>query len=576
MHRVAAERYRKPFPKDAKIETAKKKKNILKTGANKSFSAQQMRNKKVQKQFNMIIKIKNWASLLLITIFFTCVSCEKDLYQEVIKTQSRGTSLKISIDQVLHEIDNSQIKNYLNIELKQELSFSKFKKKSEDYSNFMKIIKENEYVTYSLLINDYSKDKPFFKYLIITKNKATEKAGFAKFIPNSPVAFFDEKHFSGTLQVFDLKNNIKGETQFINGVAQVKNTKSKIASKSESCTNTYSIITHNCTNGGSHSPGTSCNNDAINDGYYEIVVSVTCSGSTTQYIAEPDRFMAMSSTGGGGNSLSFNENVLQFLYSLSEEEYAVVVANLTIVAYLEENDASSASKEFSMKLIYSQLNNPNQNFNDVFYNKTSLDTNSSLDLDNNTDGGNDTNTYSDFNPQQTWTTIFQVIPTSQFVGWGSPGIKRNCMDYAKAQIAKNGYQISNYGSAGQTFQIYTEQNGVNEANLTKGLSYLKYALSNNISVIVGVDENPGHPGNPDNSTDHFVVIVGMGSNSNGNYFQFYDNASGNTSQGTSPLNLLYYNSSTGKISGKSQCSGYFNSVAHDYIITQIRKSKTKL
>ena len=100
-------------------------------------------------------------------------------------------------------------------------------------------------------------------------------------------------------------------------------------------------------------------------------------------------------------------------------------------------------------------------------------------------------------------------------------------------------------------------------------------MNNNIPVIVGVDDNPGHPGNPDNSTDHFIVLVGMGSNSNGNYFQFYDNAAGNTSEGTSPLNLLYYDSSTGKITGKSQCSGYFNSVAHDYIITQIRKSKTK-
>lgn len=318
-----------------------------------------MQNKKVQKKFNMIIKIKNWASLLLITIFFTFVSCEKDLYQEAIKTQSRGTSLKIPINQVLHEIDNIQIKNYLNNELKQELSFSKFKKKSEDYSNFMKIIKEDEYLTYSLLINDYSKDKPFFKYLIITKNKATEKAGFAKFIPNSPVAFFDEKHFSGTLQVFDLKNNIKGETQFINSVAQVKNTKSKIASKSASCTNTYTIITHNCTNGGRHSPGTSCNNEAINDGYYEIVVSVTCSGSTTQDIAEPDRFMAMSSTSGGGNSLSFNENVLQFLYSLTEEEYAVVVGNPSIVAYLEHNDSSPESQNIAIISIYSILSDIN-------------------------------------------------------------------------------------------------------------------------------------------------------------------------------------------------------------------------
>lgn len=67
----------------------------------------------------------------------------------------------------------------------------------------------------------------------------------------------------------------------------------------------------------------------------------------------------------------------------------------------------------------------------------------------------------------------------------------------------------------------------------------------------------------------------MGSNSNGNYFQFYDNASGTTSQGTSSLNLLYYNPQTGKISGKLQCVEYVNSVAHDYIITQIRKSKPK-
>lgn len=246
------------------------------------------------------------------------------------------------------------------------------------------------------------------------------------------------------------------------------------------------------------------------------------------------------------------------------------------IQYQINNYWSEESYNFANLARNYKFEHPEIAFNDVFYNRTSLDTNSAVDIDNNKDGGNDYNIYTEFNPQQTWSTISQVIPKSQFVGWGYPGIKRNCMDYAKVQIAKNGFQISNYGSAGQTFQIYTEQNGVNQLNLRKGLSYLKYALSNNIPVIVGVDDNPGHPGNPDNSTDHFVVIVGMGSNSNGNYFQFYDNASADTSQGTSHLNLLYYNSSTGKISGKSQCSVYFNSVAHDYIITQIRKSKTKL
>lgn len=196
-----------------------------------------------------------------------------------------------------------------------------------------------------------------------------------------------------------------------------------------------------------------------------------------------------------------------------------------IFIFRAQNFWSSESLEFTNKTIDFLVTNPTVNLNDILYNRTVLDANASIDIDNNVEGGYDTNSYADFNPQQTWSTISPVIPVSQFVGWRTPGIKRNCMDYAKAQIAKNGYQISNYGSAGQTFQIYTEQNGVNNSNLTKGLSYLKYALSNNIPVIVGVDDDPGHPGNPDNSTDHFVVIVGMGSNSNGNYFQFYDNAS---------------------------------------------------
>jgi len=110
--------------------------------------------------------------------------------------------------------------------------------------------------------------------------------------------------------------------------------------------------------------------------------------------------------------------------------------------------------------------------------------------------------------------------------------------------------------------------------ITNGLSYLKYALSNGIPVIVGVDDAPGHPGNLDSTTDHFIVIVGMGTDSNGKYFQFYDNASGIVSQGASSLNKLYYNSTTGIISGSSQCISYVNETAYPYKVTMIRKSKS--
>lgn len=155
------------------------------------------------------------------------------------------------------------------------------------------------------------------------------------------------------------------------------------------------------------------------------------------------------------------------------------------------------------------------------------------------------------------------------------------MDYAKAQIAKKGYKVSNYydvDSKGnkQTFQIYTGQGGVNLNDLYKGMSYLKYALSNGIPVIVGVDDKVGHPGNLDKSTDHFVVIVGMGTDSKGRYFRFYDNASGTDpqNQGANPENKLYIKYPEKIFTGKTYCSTYRDTqTEYDYIITMIRKSK---
>lgn len=211
----------------------------------------------------------------------------------------------------------------------------------------------------------------------------------------------------------------------------------------------------------------------------------------------------------------------------------------------------------------------------VLNNKNSFESKilSSVDDNDNTVGNYDTNTYDTFNPQQqSWPTISNVISVNDFVGWGTPGIKRNCMSYCKAQIEKKGYQISNYGDSGQTFQIFKEQTGSNSTALTEGLSYLKYALSNGIPVIVGVHDAPGHPGNADQTTDHFIVIVGMGTNSNGNYFTFYDNASGDKALGTHANNKLYYNSSSGTIVGTS-VTPYASGLT--YTITQIRKSKHK-
>src|SRR5699024_3879908 len=112
--------------------------------------------------------------------------------------------------------------------------------------------------------------------------------------------------------------------------------------------------------------------------------------------------------------------------------------------------------------------------------------------------------------------------------------------------------------------------------LEDGISYLIYALSNDIPVIVGVDASEGSP-NPqtDNTTNHFVVIVGMGEDENGKYFSFFDNASGNSDYGVNSENKFYYNSDLGILKGTSEtkyCNNYTD-YGH-YIVTQIRKSKS--
>ncbi len=72
-------------------------------------------------------------------------------------------------------------------------------------------------------------------------------------------------------------------------------------------------------------------------------------------------------------------------------------------------------------------------------------------------------------------------------------------------------------------------------------------------------------------TDHFVTIVGSGQDSQGTYLTFYDNATNISSKGKSSLNKLYYDATTGIITGKSAVP-YVNAYS-DYIVTQIRKNQ---
>lgn len=201
--------------------------------------------------------------------------------------------------------------------------------------------------------------------------------------------------------------------------------------------------------------------------------------------------------------------------------------------------------------------NPGVSFDDLLNNKSDILNNETGDYDNNSVGGYDATSYPLFNPtQENWPNIDNVISQNEFVGYrqelrpGSTEDYLQCMDFAKEQIAVKDFEISNYLAPNQTIQIYTEQNGTDPNGVADGISYLKYAFENDIPV-----------------------IVGMGSDSNGNFFRFYDNATKHVNGGTHSENKLYYKPSEGIIEGKSQ-TWYAERPGHyDYIITQIRKSK---
>lgn len=97
------------------------------------------------------------------------------------------------------------------------------------------------------------------------------------------------------------------------------------------------------------------------------------------------------------------------------------------------------------------------------------------------------------------------------------------------------------------------------------------ALQRNIPVVIGVDYGNPSP-NLDHTTNHFVVVVGMGTDANGRiYFRFYDNYTANPVYGTSQLNTVTYNSATGELTGGF--IGVQNRVPPiSYKVAQIRKS----
>jgi len=184
---------------------------------------------------------------------------------------------------------------------------------------------------------------------------------------------------------------------------------------------------------------------------------------------------------------------------------------------------------------------------------------------------------------ETWPAVAPVIPKDKFVGWGHAGVSENCFDYCKKQMSVVGKTMKSawWGTSKKMndhiYQLYLTKNvagmqkGIQVKEFTKGVVYVKSALENAKPVVVGVEDGAGSP-NPDKVTDHFVVIVGMGSDGKGKYFLFYDNATSDKNSGTSDQNRLYVDCSRFEIRGKGPNDYIQATQLKEYIVTQIRET----
>jgi hypothetical protein len=246
-------------------------------------------------------KMREKLKLFTMSLVIILTACQNDFEELTTKqfSSSQITSEKRTIEQVLNEIKNPLVKDFIINNQVPNFLKRNSDNNQKDYLEFDLYIKPNDYDTYSLLVENYATETPYFKFIIIQKKGENESAGFAKYIPDNKLTEFNLKRFNGVIQFYDTENNLKAESVLINGIAQPKTQqKSRIATFSTICTDKFVTIVHNCSHGGEHPPGTFCANGDPSDGYYEYTWVTTCQEyENPSLIKLPDAFIG--GTGGG-------------------------------------------------------------------------------------------------------------------------------------------------------------------------------------------------------------------------------------------------------------------------------------
>jgi hypothetical protein len=148
-----------------------------------------------------------------------------------------------------------------------------------------------------------------------------------------------------------------------------------------------------------------------------------------------------------------------------------------------------------------------------------------------------------------WPDVPSLIGPEEFIGPGNSDAYRHwnehwrdttshkpdtiqCFDYARYQLLVAGHDTTDYKPDSTTYQAYTTAGGLDMNETAEGVRYLKRTLARGVPVLVGIllatYDAPPELRNKDKTTNHYVVIVGMGMDAEGPLFLFLDRLLGST------------------------------------------------
>ena len=129
---------------------------------------------------------------------------------------------------------------------------------------------------------------------------------------------------------------------------------------------------------------------------------------------------------------------------------------------------------------------------------------------------------------------------------------RNCMYVARSILQSILGVNANIGSPNKSMQLWGKT-GL-EGNIKSIFDTINSHLDNGRPILAGVDYKPGHPGNIDGITDHWIVIDGRGYDEERKQFYFTYIETGRSkdkaNEAVSDNNRLYYDEEDSKFTGE--------------------------